>query len=355
MDVGWWVGARVLLTGHTGFKGAWMSLLLHRLGAEVHGYALDPRRNCLYERCDVPKILASDTRADIRNRPTLGAAVQDVRPDVVMHFAAQSVVADGYADPRTTFDTNIMGTFEVLDTLRWLDHDVRCVVVTTDKVYRNAEWEWGYREDEPLGGDDPYSASKAGTEIVAHAMRVSFPRPGLEIATARAGNVLGGGDTTPAALVPELITALAEGRPPELRHPRAIRPWQHVLEPLGGYLTLAQALEPGLDHRAWNFGPSLDDVLTVGEVATIAAEAWGGANGWVSSMGEFHESQQLALDSTRARRLLGWKPTTDTRTAVRLTVEWEREVGRGRGPLDVTLAQIDAFIDRSRNGGPTFG
>lgn len=355
MEVGWWSGARVFLTGHTGFKGAWMSLLLNRLGVEVHGYAPEPRPDSLYARCEVSRHLASDTRADIRDQSAIRTSLRDVRPDVVMHFAAQSVVADGYADPRTTFDTNILGTFEVLDALRGLDDGARCVVVTTDKVYRNSEWEWGYREDEPLGGDDPYSASKAGTELVAHAMRMSFPSPGLEIATARAGNVLGGGDTTPAALVPELIRALAAGRPAELRHPRAIRPWQHVLEPLGGYLTLAQALEPGLDHRAWNFGPSLDDILTVGELTDVAAEAWGSSMGWVSSGGEFHESQQLALDSTRARRLLGWKPTTDARTAVGLTVAWERAVRRGEGPIDVTIAQIDAFLDRLGSGRNAFG
>lgn len=342
-----WAGVRVFITGHTGFKGAWLCLLLMEMGAEVHGYALHPRRGSLFERAEVGSRLQSDGRGDIRDRDELRAAIDTARPDVVLHLAAQSIVIDAFDDPRETFDTNVMGTLEVLDALRHRRHPVRCVVVTSDKVYQNRDWCWGYRESDPLGGDDPYSASKAAAEHVAHAMAVSYQRRGLEIATARAGNVVGGGDNTPHALVPEIISALAEGREPALRSPMAVRPWQHVLDPLAGYLSLASQLTDTVKHRAWNFGPASEDVLTVSDVARLLAHEWGTQVRWKQATASRHESQRLLIDSARARHDLGWRPVLSSEEAIVWTATWESRVRRNRhDPYSVTLDQITEFIDR---------
>jgi CDP-glucose 4,6-dehydratase len=354
-----WRDCDVFVTGHTGFKGAWLAVLLTRLGARVHGYALETPDHFLFHRADVRALLASDVRGDIRDAAALETALRSSGADVVLHLAAQSIVRASYVDPRETFSSNVDGTVAVLDVTRSVEAVTRCVVVTTDKVYRNNEWSWGYREVDRLGGDDPYSASKACTELVAHSMAVSFPRAGYALATARAGNVIGGGDATPDALMPDLITAYAEGRPAVLRYPQAVRPWQLVLEPLNGYLTLAEQLDAARHDTSWNFGPSPDDALTVGEIADRVAARWGDGASWrtTDDVGS-HEAGRLTLDSSRARDELGWSPVLRVDEAVAFTVDWEWSVRSGvldartamEQQIDTYLARAGLASDRARQG-----
>ena len=344
-----WRDCDVFVTGHTGFKGAWLAVLLTRLGARVHGYALETPDHFLFHRADVRALLASDVRGDIRDAAALETALRSSGADVVLHLAAQSIVRASYVDPRETFSSNVDGTVAVLDVARSVEAVTRCVVVTTDKVYRNNEWSWGYREVDRLGGDDPYSARKACTELVAHSMAVSFPRAGYALATARAGNVIGGGDATPDALMPDLITAYAEGRPAVLRYPQAVRPWQLVLEPLNGYLTLAEQLDAARHDTSWNFGPSPDDALTVGEIADRVAARWGDGASWrtTDDVGS-HEAGRLTLDSSRARDELGWSPVLRVDEAVAFTVDWERSVRSGAlDPRTAMEQQVDTYLARA--------
>lgn len=340
-----WSGRDVFVTGHTGFKGAWLCVLLERVGAHVHGYALDTPDSFLFHRARLADRLAGDWRADIRDTPRLTRALADSGADVVLHLAAQSVVREAYRDPVENYSSNVMGTLSVLEAVRAVPRVTACVVVTTDKVYQNREWHWGYREDDRLGGDDPYSASKACAELVTHSHVRSFHREGLGVATARAGNVVGGGDATPDALIPELVQAFAARRPAVLRNPHAVRPWQHVLEPLAGYLTLAEHL-PGTGHgRGWNFGPSAEGTLTVGAVADSAATLWGDGASWTATPERGpHEAGLLSLDSTLARHELGWRSAFDARRALGLTVAWERATRQGDAPLAVTREQVDEFL-----------
>lgn len=346
MDAAHWKDRDVFVTGHTGFKGAWLCELLRQLGARVHGYALATPEQFLYSRARTAEELAGDHVGDIRDTAALTAAMERSGATVVLHLAAQSVVRESYRDPRETFSTNVEGTLSVLEAVRTVTRVSSCVVVTTDKVYRNNEWHWGYREPEPLGGDDPYSASKACAELLTHSMTTSFPRDGLGIATARAGNVVGGGDATADALVPELVSRFAAGEPAQLRRPDAVRPWQHVLEPLSGYLTVAEHL-PGRAHdRGWNFGPVAADALSVAEVADLMAAQWGDGASW-NDTGDAgpHEAGLLMLDSTLARTELGWRPVLRAREAVRSTVEWERSVRGGEDPRDATRRQVGAYLE----------
>lgn len=321
-----WAGRSVFMTGHTGFKGPWLTLLLGELGATVHGYALDPIPGSLFDRVEGRiGCLESDVRADVCDIARVTRALRDSRAEVVIHMAAQSLVRDSYSRPVETFRTNVMGTLAVLEAVRAVDTVRSVVIVTTDKVYRNAEQLWGYREGDPLGGDDPYSASKACAELVSHSMARSFPRPGLLIATARAGNVLGGGDQARDGLLPDLLAAFSAGRKAVLRSPGSVRPWQHVLEPLTGYLALAAHLLAGEGGGSWNFGPAVEESVTVGEVATYAAGLWGDGAAWVHSGDHHpHEARLLALDSVLARHRLGWRPTLDTWSAIQWTLEWEQ-------------------------------
>lgn len=329
-----WDGRSVFLTGHTGFKGGWLSLWLERLGARVHGYALDPRREpslCTVAR--VRESLASDVRADLADLPRLRATFEAARPEVVFHLAAQALVRESYADPLGTLATNVMGTAHVLEAVRASPSVKAVVVVTTDKVYENREWAYPYREVDPLGGRDPYSASKAAAEIVTASWRASFfegpSRHPARIATARAGNVIGGGDWAADRLVPDCLRAFAEGRAVTLRNPGSVRPWQHVLEPLSGYLALAAGLlgPRGAElESAWNFGPDAAGEATVGDVAEIAAACFGdGARVELDRTGRHpHEAGQLRLDSGRARRELGWSPRWTLRQALESTVTWHK-------------------------------
>ncbi|TAM69576.1 MAG: CDP-glucose 4,6-dehydratase [Microbacteriaceae bacterium] len=347
MDAAYWAGRSVFVTGHTGFKGAWLCVLLHRLGAVVHGYALDAPQSFLYRRAGLAELLATDVRGDIRDTEGIRRAMAASEAEVALHLAAQSIVRESYRAPRETFSVNVDGTLSVLDAARSTASIERVVIVTTDKVYRNNEWPWGYREIDRLGGDDPYSASKAAAELATHSFAVSFPRERFAVATARAGNVIGGGDATPDALIPELLSGFAQRRPARLRRAHATRPWQHVLEPLGGYLALAEHLDASRHGTAWNFGPAAQDGLAVGALADVAARQWGDGASWVDDDDHGpHEAGLLMVDSAKARRDLDWRPSFRVEEAIRLTVEWEKRVRAGESPRAVTQSQVDLYLER---------
>lgn len=331
-----------LITGHTGFKGPWLTLLLLSRGHQVSGLALDPEDGSLFERTGLADLLVSDLRVDIRDAQATAAAVAAVAPDVVVHLAAQSLVRESYRNPRYTYETNVMGTLNVLDAIEAVPSVRAHVVITTDKVYRNFDQRAGYVETDPLGGNDPYSASKASADLLAQAWIRSFP--GCPAAIARAGNVIGGGDVSRDRLLPDLVAAYAHGQAPLLRFPRAVRPWQHVLDCLNGYLTLTDALLNGSGLGEWNFGPGGASFVEVGEVATLAAELWGGSAHWELDGGNHpHEANLLALDSSKAQRELGWRDRLGFRDAVVWTIDWYRRVHDGADPLSVTWEQIAAF------------
>ena len=345
-----WSGTPIFLTGHTGFKGGWLALCLHGLGAKVHGYALDPHTAPnVFDVARVADVLASDTRADLADLAALKAALAAARPKVVFHLAAQPLVRASYADPLGTFATNIMGTAHVLEAVRGVDSVQAVVIVTTDKVYDNREWVYPYREGDALGGHDPYSASKGATEIVTASYRASFfsAEQAAQIATARAGNVIGGGDWAVDRLVPDCLQAFAAGQAVHLRFPGAVRPWQHVLEPLSAYIQLAQALLAKRVHAAsaWNFGPDARGDATVGQVAQRLANLWGqGARVEIPEGGKHpHEASQLRLDITRARAELGWQPRWSLDTALDHTVQWHRAWLAGADMADLTRSQIAAY------------
>ncbi|OBI13346.1 CDP-glucose 4,6-dehydratase [Mycobacterium sp. E2497] len=331
-----------LVTGHTGFKGAWLTLLLLSRGHQVSGLALDPVEGSLFKRAQLADRLVSDFRVDIRDAEATMAAVTAAAPDVVVHMAAQSLVRESYRNPRYTYETNVMGTLSVLEAAAATPSVRAHLVVTTDKVYRNINQEAGYAETDPLGGDDPYSASKAMADMLAQSWIRSFPGPPTAIA--RAGNVIGGGDVSSDRLLPDLIAAYSLGQAPLLRFPRAVRPWQHVLDCLNGYLTLVDALLDGSGLGEWNFGPGRESFIEVGQVATLAAELWGGGAHWVVDGGDHpHEAHLLALDPSKARCELGWRNRLGFRDAVAWTIDWERRVHAGADALTTTRRQIAAF------------
>ena len=331
-----------LVTGHTGFKGPWLTLLLLSRGHRVSGIALDPAEGSLFKRAGLGDQLVSDFRVDIRDAEATAAAVAAAAPDVVVHMAAQSLVRESYRNPRYTYETNAMGTLNVLEAVAATPSMRAHVVITTDKVYRNVNQETGYVETDPLGGDDPYSASKAMADLLTQSWIRSFP--GTPTAIARAGNVIGGGDITRERLLPDLIAAYACGQAPLLRFPHAVRPWQHVLDCLNGYLTLVDALLDGSGLGRWNFGPGRDSFVEVGQVATLAAELWGGGAHWeLDDEKHPHEANLLALDASKAQRELGWRNRLGFRDALAWTIDWERRVQAGGDPLTVTQEQIGAF------------
>jgi len=345
-----WQDQSVFLTGHTGFKGSWLSLWLHSLGAAVHGYALDPPTEpSIFEAADVAGVLASDVRADLADLDALTAAMQAARPEVVFHLAAQPLVRASYTDPIGTFATNVLGTAHLLQAVRSTPSVKAVVIVTTDKVYQNREWVHPYREEDRLGGHDPYSASKAAAEIITASMRDSFFHDtDVRIATARAGNVIGGGDWAADRLVPDCFNSFATGTRLHLRFPDAVRPWQHVLEPLAGYLALASALlgENGKQHaKAWNFGPDAADNATVGTVAHKLAALWGGeaAVGCEPNPGHPHEAGLLTLDNSAARNHLQWQPRWPLDVALEKTHEWHRAWLDGGDMRAFTLDQIQFY------------
>jgi CDP-glucose 4,6-dehydratase len=343
-----------MVTGHTGFKGGWLSLWLHRLGAVVHGCSLEPPTTpSLFEAANIGSVLKSDIRADLRDLLLVRSAFAAVQPEIVFHLAAQPLVRESYHDPIGTLATNVMGTAHVLEVARSCGAVRAIVVITTDKVYENHETPDPYRESDPLGGHDPYSASKAAAEIVTASFRSSFfsaapnSHPAI-VATTRAGNVIGGGDWAADRLVPYCLRALIAGESVRLRYPSAVRPWQHVLEPLAGYLQLAEHLL-GADGRrfarAWNFGPDVTGDATVGEVAGMTARMWGrqARVEEVSSPANPHEAGLLRLDSTRAREELSWAPKWSLEEALQRTVCWHRALIDRKVMAAVSLNQIDDY------------
>jgi CDP-glucose 4,6-dehydratase len=348
VDPRFWSGRRVLVTGHSGFKGVWLTLWLQSLGAHVIGLSGPPASvPSLYQLARVERDVDSFD-GDIRDVEGVARAVAQSRPEVVLHLAAQALVRRSFEDPRETYEINTMGTVNLLDAVRRHGADVRAVVVvTSDKCYENREWEWGYREDDPMGGHDPYSSSKGAAELVTSAYRRSFfsAPAGPRIASARAGNVIGGGDFGRDRLVPDLMRAALAGEPLRLRNPQAVRPWQHVLNPLSGYLLLAQALWASAEHAcAWNFGPPEHDARSVAWIVERLAELWPGGLQWSVDEGPHpHEARYLKLDSSRARSRLGWRPPVALADALASIVEWYGALREGSDMRSLTSAQIEAL------------
>ncbi len=343
-----WRGKKIFLTGHTGFKGSWLSLWLSALGADVTGYSLDPpTQPNLFVQAQVADVVHS-IYGDIRDFQALKSAIDRSRPEVVIHMAAQSVVRRGYDDPIETYSSNVMGTVHLLEAVRQSDQPCVIVNITSDKCYENREWLWGYRENEAMGGRDPYSNSKGCAELVTAAYRESYfhPASGVALGSARAGNVVGGGDWTANQLVPDLIRAFLAGQPCEIRNPAAIRPWQFVLEPLRGYLMLAERLaeDPRRFADGWNFGPASADTRPVSWIANELAASWGGHAAWRQEAGSHpHESMLLRLDATKAEVGLGWIPRLPLKQALEWTVEWYQLVQQGGDLGAITRTQIDRY------------
>lgn len=346
-NASFWNGKRVLLTGHTGFKGSWLQLWLTEMGAQVSGLSLAPTSEpSLFRLLNGTRSPASEGIVDIRDRLAVAARVMVTRPEIVLHLAAQPLVRAGYRDPLMTFETNVQGTANLLDALR-IAPDVRSiVVVTTDKVYENPETGQPFREDDPLGGHDPYSASKAAAEIVTASYRQSFfAARRIGIATARAGNVIGGGDWADDRLIPDAVRAWTGGTVLQVRRPGAIRPWQHVLEPLNGYLDLAEALWNDPDAAtALNFGPDHGAAASVGTLLKLAREAYGQGETHLAETEEGpHEAGYLMLDSSRAGAVLGYRPTWDLPETVNRTMDWYRRLNRGLSARNLCLRDISDF------------
>lgn len=347
-----WRGRRVLLTGQTGFKGSWLSLGLQHLGAELHGLALEPpTRPALFEVARVGEGMASHI-GDIRDLETVRRAHAAARPEVVIHMAAQSLVRPSYRDPIGTYATNVMGTAHVLEAARSIGTVRAIVVVTSDKCYENTGQAAGYREDAAMGGHDPYSNSKGCAELVTSAYRRSFlAEAGIGVASARAGNVIGGGDWAEDRLIPDMLRAFEAGEAVAIRNPRAVRPWQHVLEPLSGYLTLARRLlatEGSSFAEGWNFGPAGDDARPVDWIADRMAAAWGAGAKWrLDERAQPHEAARLTLDSTKARERLGWSPRWSVERALDETVGWHRAWRSGADMRAVCLGQFADHLGAS--------
>lgn len=352
MNPAFWAGKRVFLTGHTGFKGGWLSLWLQSLGVKLTGFALQPpTQPSLFDEAQVSVGMRSII-GDIRDLPVLQKALQEARPEIVFHMAAQPLVRYSYENPVETYATNVMGTVHLLEAVRQTPGVKAVVNVTTDKCYENREWVWGYRENEPMGGYDPYSNSKGCAELVSSAYRSSFfnanaySRHGVALATVRAGNVIGGGDWAQDRLIPDILVALAQGNVISIRNPHAIRPWQHVLEPLRGYLTLAERLvEFGTGYaEGWNFGSNDEDARPVGWIVEQMVNKWGSEAAWRVDAGEHpHEAHYLKLDISKARSRLDWHPLLRLNDALNLIVDWAKKRQLGVDVRELTLAQIAAY------------
>ena len=353
MNPQFWAGRRVFVTGHTGFKGSWLSLWLQSMGAHVTGFALAPPTiPSLFEIAHVGDGMQSIT-GDVRNLASLQKAMNEARPEIVIHMAAQALVRYSYDNPVETYATNVMGTVHLFEAVR-SNPSVKAVVnVTTDKCYENREWIWGYRENEPMGGFDPYSNSKGCAELVTSAYRSSFFNPqsyakhGVALASARAGNVIGGGDWAEDRLIPDIMRAIAQNHPVKIRNPHSIRPWQHVLEPLSGYLLLAQRLyEQGPAFaEGWNFGPNDDDARPVSWLLEQLTGFWGDGASWSLDGGEHpHEAHYLKLDCAKAKSRLGWQPKWHLDDALSQVVDWQKQYVQGADMKVFTLSQINAYM-----------
>ena len=343
-----WAGRRVFVTGHTGFKGSWLVLMLSELGANVHGFALaPPTEPSMFALLGLER-LCHHTQGDIRDLPALEAAMRDADPEIVIHMAAQPLVRASYDIPIETYAVNVMGTVHVLDACRRMPQLKAVVAITTDKCYDNVGWVWGYRENDRLGGADPYSNSKAACELVVDGYRRSFfSTPGsAALGSARAGNVIGGGDFAEDRLVPDAMRAFMAGAALSIRNPLAVRPWQHVIEPLTGYLLLAERLHQGAEvAEGWNFGPRAEESASVGHVADVLATAWGQEACWEQDARDHpHEASTLKLDSTKARLELGWAPRLSLEQALTLTTEWYQAYHRGDDLAALSMRQIGHFL-----------
>jgi CDP-glucose 4,6-dehydratase len=348
IDADFWRGRRVLITGLTGFKGSWLALWLHALGAEVHGFAAQPPTTpSLFALTRLDELVPSLT-GDVRELGAVQAAIGESRPEVVFHLAAQALVKNSLADPVGTFSTNVLGAVNVLEAVRTRGHHVRAVVcVTSDKCYVNREWDWGYRETDELGGLDPYSASKACQELVAASYRDSLLDDAVAVATTRAGNVIGGGDWAEHRLVPDVMLAAVQGRTVTVRNPDSVRPWQHVLNPLSGYLLLAERLvrEGRAFAEAWNFSPAVEEARSVSWLVERLRSSWPGelSAEVAPPANDEHEARLVKLDATKARERLGWLPLWSLERGVDAIVEWYDGYRAGSDVRAVTLRQIEAF------------
>ncbi len=353
MNQEFWKDKKVFLTGHTGFKGSWLALWLSTLGAQITGYALKPPTNPnLFELAHVEE-LVKHIVGDVRDKRFLEKSLLEAKPDIVIHLAAQPLVRDSYKNPVETYEINIMGTIYLLEAVRACN-TVRAVVnVTTDKCYKNNEWLWGYRENEPMGGHDPYSNSKACSELITDSYRNSFfssAIPGqnqVAVASARAGNVIGGGDWAADRLIPDCLQSLLMNKPIRIRSPHAVRPWQHVLEPLSGYLLLAEKLFEEGDSFAtgWNFGPGEDDSLPVEAIVKILCRLWGANGIYEVDQGEHpHEANYLRLDCSKARTMLKWQPRWNLTTALEETIEWIKAYQNGFDMRLICQGQIQKYM-----------
>lgn len=352
MNAAFWQGKRVFLTGHTGFKGGWLSLWLQQLGADVTGYALEaPTTPSLFEVASVARGMVS-VIGDVRDGESLKRAMAQARPEIVIHMAAQPLVRYSYVNPVETYATNVMGVVNLLEAVR-ATPGVRSVVnVTSDKCYENREWPWGYRENEAMGGYDPYSNSKGCAELVTAGYRSSFfnaekyAEHGIALGSGRAGNVIGGGDWAMDRLIPDMLRAIGAGRPVMIRNPHSIRPWQHVLEPLSGYLTLAEKLytEGPVHAEGWNFGPHDTDAKPVEWIIERMTQEWGAGASWsLDGQNHPHEATYLKLDCSKARGQLGWHPRWDIGQTIAKIVEWHKAFDDGLDMRELSLAQITTY------------
>ena len=343
-----WAGRRVLVTGHTGFKGGWLSLWLHRLGAEVTGIALDPPTDpSFFEQTKLAELVDHHV-ADVRDETKVAELIADARPEIVFHLAAQPLVRYSYDHPVETYATNVMGTVHVLEACRHTDSVKATVCITTDKCYENREWVWPYRENDPMGGYDPYSSSKGAAELVISAYRRSYP-DGPMIASVRAGNVIGGGDWALDRLVPDIVRALLANEVVQIRNPASVRPWQHVLEAIGGYLLIAERMVAGDQSvaTAYNFGPADDDTRPVGWIVERMLNLWGGSAGWAKpECPQPHEANLLRLDCSKARAELGWEPRLPLAAALEKVVEWHQQVAEGGDAREISLRQVADYMSR---------
>jgi len=349
MTPSFWRGRKVFLTGHTGFKGGWMSLWMQSLGANLKGFSLEPPTSpSLFEIASISDGMTSDI-GDVRDLARLTHSLQTFQPEIVFHMAAQPLVRYSYKNPVETYATNLMGTVHLLEAVRQTPSVKAVVIITTDKCYENREWAWGYRENEPMGGFDPYSNSKGCAELATAAYRSSFFNPenfshhGVAIATVRAGNVIGGGDWAGDRLIPDILMAIEKGSPVTIRNPNAIRPWQHVLEPISGYMQLAERMisDGPTYSEAWNFGPNDNDARPVSWIVDRMVNIWGNGASWqIDNSEQPHEATYLKLDISKAKTKLQWQPRINLEQALEWIIDWHKAYLDGRSMQDVTKQQI---------------